>query len=548
MKKEVIEIEVKWNGKDEVKTNLKDIGSVIQEQKDITIEFEKELRRLEEQLSKTSKGNLATQKSIKGQIDNVKDALKDQRIALKDLGNQQSKAVVSNDLTAKSVARNYGAIQLLDQVTGGMATQFRSAYDASKLFNLSLKGMKSALIATGIGALVVALGAIVAYWDDIVAFIDNANGKLQKQIELQKSVKSQLEGQLSIIKEREVLLELQGKSTTKNREEQKEILKTLLIQNDAVIEKLKLQLEVNKQKGKELSTSQKILGFITGQRFGITKLTEEEKKAIKDTSDALNEATIKSIKLKEDLIKINKPTSKNKKAIDDAFSFEQELLRLQEQQILLDENTQEYRDLQLEKLQLYKDEEERIETDAEGTRLVNAKKAQDAKIKITKLEKENQLKLYQAIGDGLGQLSDILGKETATGKGIAVAGALINTYAAISGQLQAFSKVPIPGYAIAQAVVTGLSGFAAVKNIMSVKVPNASEDGSVAIPQFQPPQAAPTQAQSPSFNIVGSSGTNQLATAIGSQTQQPIQAYVVSNDITSAQSLDRNIVESSSLG
>ena len=88
MKKEVIEIEVKWNGKDEVKTNLKDIGSVIQEQKDITIEFEKELRRLEEQLSKTSKGNLAAQKSIKGQIDNVKDALKDQRIALKDLGNQ----------------------------------------------------------------------------------------------------------------------------------------------------------------------------------------------------------------------------------------------------------------------------------------------------------------------------------------------------------------------------------------------------------------------------------------------------------------------------
>ncbi|NQW36885.1 MAG: hypothetical protein HQ471_07770, partial [Flavobacteriales bacterium] len=309
-------ITIKVNNEGAVKST-KDLSGVIQEQKDITIEFEKELRRLELQLAKTSKGNLQAQKSIKGQIDNVKDALKDQRIALKDLGNQQRKAVVSNDLTTKSVARNYGAIQLLDQVTGGMATQFRSAYDASKLFNLSLKGMKSALIATGIGALVVALGTIVAYWDDIVAFIDNANGKLEKQIELQKSVKSQLEGRLSIIKEREVLLELQGKSTTKNKEEQEGILKTLLIENDALIEKLKLQLEVNKQKGKELSTSQKILGFITGQRFGTTKLTEEEKKAIKDTSDALNEATIKSIKLKEDLIKIKKPTSENQKAIDE---------------------------------------------------------------------------------------------------------------------------------------------------------------------------------------------------------------------------------------
>ena len=53
--------------------------------------------------------------------------------------------------------------------------------------------------------------------------------------------------------------------------------------------------------------------------------------------------------------------------------------------------------------------------------------------------------------------------------------------------------------------------------------------------------------QAPSFNIVGSSETNQLAEAIGSQSQQPVRAYVVSNDVTTAQSLDRNIVESASL-
>jgi uncharacterized protein with FMN-binding domain len=46
----------------------------------------------------------------------------------------------------------------------------------------------------------------------------------------------------------------------------------------------------------------------------------------------------------------------------------------------------------------------------------------------------------------------------------------------------------------------------------------------------------------PEFNTVGASDTNQLADAIGGQSQQPIQTYVVSNDVTSAQSLERNIV------
>ena len=52
----------------------------------------------------------------------------------------------------------------------------------------------------------------------------------------------------------------------------------------------------------------------------------------------------------------------------------------------------------------------------------------------------------------------------------------------------------------------------------------------------------------PAFNVVGASDTNQLASAIGGQSQQPIQAYVVANDVTTAQSMDRNIIDDASLG
>jgi len=51
----------------------------------------------------------------------------------------------------------------------------------------------------------------------------------------------------------------------------------------------------------------------------------------------------------------------------------------------------------------------------------------------------------------------------------------------------------------------------------------------------------------PSFNIVGATETSQLAQAVGGQTQQPVQAYVVANDVTTAQSLENNIVEGATI-
>jgi hypothetical protein len=50
----------------------------------------------------------------------------------------------------------------------------------------------------------------------------------------------------------------------------------------------------------------------------------------------------------------------------------------------------------------------------------------------------------------------------------------------------------------------------------------------------------------PSFNVVGTSGVNQIAQTVGNQ--QPVRAFVVSQDVTTQQALDRNIVKSASLG
>jgi len=71
----------------------------------------------------------------------------------------------------------------------------------------------------------------------------------------------------------------------------------------------------------------------------------------------------------------------------------------------------------------------------------------------------------------------------------------------------------------------------------------ASGGGSVSMPRMSSAASAP-----PAFNVVGASETNQLAQSIGQDEKQPVKAYVVSNDVSDAQALDRNIVESASIG
>jgi hypothetical protein len=87
------------------------------------------------------------------------------------------------------------------------------------------------------------------------------------------------------------------------------------------------------------------------------------------------------------------------------------------------------------------------------------------------------------------------------------------------------------------------SVLAATKKTKSVASSiGGSGGGDVSISQPQTNASQP-----PAFNVVGASNTNQLADAIGGQSQQPIKAFVVSNDVTSAQSMDRNIVSGASI-
>ena len=78
--------------------------------------------------------------------------------------------------------------------------------------------------------------------------------------------------------------------------------------------------------------------------------------------------------------------------------------------------------------------------------------------------------------------------------------------------------------------------------VAKMKSASASSGGSSATSSSAPSVSTPA----PSFNVVGNSGINQIAQTLGNQ--QPIEAYVVANNVTTQQARDRNIVTNASLG
>jgi hypothetical protein len=127
---------------------------------------------------------------------------------------KEADAAVTTQQTV-STAANIAATeaQAAANVTAGAS--FKTMGTAAKV---SLNGVKGAIAGTGIGLLVVALGTIVAYWDDIKAAVGGVSKELQNNVDLSKSQVKQAEKGVELFDLQENSLRLQGKS-------EKEILK-----------------------------------------------------------------------------------------------------------------------------------------------------------------------------------------------------------------------------------------------------------------------------------------------------------------------------------
>jgi hypothetical protein len=189
-----------------------------------------------------------------------------------------------------------------------------------------------------------------------------------------------------------------------------------------------------------------------------------------------------------------------------------------------------------EELTKIRQEGEDARTKLEGE---EAKKRED----FAKAEAQAKLELLNLVSNGLGVAANLLGESTVAGKAAAVASTTISTYLAAQQAYASQLAIPTPDAPFRAKLAYGIaiaSGLANVKKILSVQTPGGGGGGGAT------PNAGSVQA--PTFNVVGVGGANQIAQTIGAQSQTPVRAYVVSQDVTTQQALDRNIVKSATLG
>jgi len=251
-----------------------------------------------------------------------------------------------------------------------------------------------------------------------------------------------------------------------------------------------------------------------------------------------------------------KHTKERQKLERDLEREHQELLITQKDNILLNEiRTEEMKTLNmLSRLEIEKEaldtklqqdinrinreieERKRQEKEYEDLEFKKAnvieKYSQDA-IKNENLVAENKLRVLDYVSNAMSAFSRLAGRETEAGKALAIAAATIDTYV---GANKALTDETIPNTfariaAVASVIATGLAN---VRAIAATKVRGASGGG----------DTGAGSGRTFDFNLVGSTGQDQLAQAVGGQLNQgPIQSYVVSSQITSQQQLD-NIIES----
>lgn len=85
-----------------------------------------------------------------------------------------NQATTSN---TQALTQNGSAMALLSTLTGGLSTVFKDAGDAIKLAGLNLNTFKGIMIATGIGAFVVAVGLLASKWDNVAVAISGTSAR-----------------------------------------------------------------------------------------------------------------------------------------------------------------------------------------------------------------------------------------------------------------------------------------------------------------------------------------------------------------------------------
>tara|TARA_R100000995_G_C3477602_1_gene121873 strand:+ start:127 stop:1923 length:1797 start_codon:yes stop_codon:yes gene_type:complete len=545
---------------------------------------------------------------------------------------------------------------VLDKVTGGAVTKFKNLTSGVKSAIKGFKGLRVAIISTGIGALVIALGSLITMFKSSEEG-QNRFAKIMTQISVvtnnlidifsdfgsvifnvfkgdfgaaKDALKDVTEGVKNFGEETRKELEVAGELADKRAKADK-------VERGLIVERAEATRKYNELREKaaqrENFTSAERIEFlkeagrveeeITLKEIAAAKLRFEAKSAENKLSKSTKEDLDEEAQLKARLIELEASRLKKQKTLNaelvtnireakalekaeelelanfkkqlrdaEAVSEEDkralELLKIEEHyQALIDkaiENDIATTELE-DALRLAKEEKQAgfDEADAKKQKEIDDKIKADADKRLAEEQKieEQRIALREKTFSNAVQLAGAesrLGKTLLLAKQLilakefildakkqimaaksAVNTAVINAAEAsteTTGSVAKGANAAPPPFNIPfilSAIATGASVMSAVRGAVKATKKAASSSGAgggasltnVPAPSISTPTG--TESQPPSFSTVGASGVNQLADVLGGG-QQPVRAFVVSSEVSTAQQLDRNIVQSASIG
>lgn len=461
----------------------------------------------------------------------------------------------------------------------------------------SFKGLKAAIVSTGIGALVVGLGYLISKMmesSDATEELTDKQKRLNDELENTKKLTD------DTAKSIDYYTNIALANAKKRGASEKELLK---IQLDALEEKGKANIkeveDIQKKQDKEY-------GLTKEQNKRIQELREQnldlqrQGNLLLANADAELEQKNKENRKKtrdEKKAELKKQIEEDKKALEESRKRSKE-----DDEALRNEITQAISDAQEKQSEFLvsaqESEEQKVKDkyfrlleyakqfglDTKDLEIAQANELNDIRLAAQQkqydslkeaAEKEAALDLAireakrNALDTGLNILLQFAGKNKtialsilAIQKGLAIADIVVGASKSIAAAQAALAAtpavigvVPNPMYAVqAAATVKGiaLTKITAATSIASILAASIGQAKSITGGDSgggSAPSGGGGGGAAPQFNVVGNSGVNQLAeTMAGRSEQAPIQAYVVAQNVTTAQGLNRNIINNASLG
>jgi hypothetical protein len=494
--------------------------------------------------------------------------------------------------TAKAADKAEGSFDGLasgiDKMTGGLVSGFKNAVTGIQNGVKAMKTLKVAIAATGIGLLVLAIGTLVSYFTNTqrgadkinqvfkaigatisvlvdrvstfgeglfkiisgdfrggVDLLKNSFKGLGEEIRAEASAAAELERQFQALQDREIaMIETRAK-----RRASIEALRLVAADEtrdlQARANALKEAMELEKQLADEEVAIAAERARILQEQNALGESTREDLQAEAEANARVIELQAqRDTRLKELVATYN---SLNKQVRDAAQAIRDEESAILElntkavdsKKLAVDNELKMHKMLRTSMAQIdqqYASVKEQIEADS-------AKKTRDQKMA--------ELDIVAGALNGLGQLA---GENAAAGKAISAAEAVINTY---TGATKALAQGGIFGAVAAAGVVA--SGLASVRAIYQTDVPtpspsNVSVGGRQlgggsrgSVPSAPTPNIPRPQGLNSSigFDTSGANLGNQIAESLQGSS---MRAYVVNQDIQSAQKLDRKIEETATFG